>query len=245
MRLERIAIILSGFALMLSLIMMAKNINDREANESWAFALDKVICIGDSLTQGAYVTDEKNGVISQSYPVYLERMLSTSVTNAGQSGFSASDWYNKKAGEYDFTEYNTAIIWLGTNEGYSDTLAEDVEPFKDYQDFAETETGYYCKIIELIKEQNPDCLILLMNIYASKGDVEISNRVIDKIAQRYDLHVIDTSSLNMEQKQLHAGRTNPHFGKAGNIAVARLIVEDVGEWLSAAPIRCDFGLEFN
>jgi len=216
----------------------------RESDDSWAYAMDNIICVGDSLTEGARFNGDKLGIISQSYPHYLGRMLSAEVTNAGASGYSASDWYEEKIDQYDFADYDCAVIWLGTNEGYTDTLAEDVEAYGSYQDYAKTETGYYCRIIERIKEQNPDCLILLMNIYASKSDVELSNQVIDKIAQRYDLHVIDTQSLNMDNTQLHAGRTNPHMGKAGNIAAARLIVEDVSRWLAEAPVRCEFGLDF-
>lgn len=209
----------------------------------WAYALDNIICIGDSLTDGTYMAGDlawKN--IEENYPFYLSRMLGTPVENAGVGGYSASDWFINCSDNYDYGRYNAAIIWLGTNNGYTDTLDTDVEPYSDYNSYAETETGYYCRIIEKIQQANPNCRIYLMTVFASKDDVKISNRVIKKIAARYDLQIIDASPLGMEHRELHAGLENPHFGKAGNIAVARHIVTELGKYYSDNPLRCEFGI---
>lgn len=212
-------------------------------NDSWAYAMGKILCIGDSLTEGAYFGADNGGAaIVQNYPYYLGRMLNTEVVNAGVSGYSASDWYIEKAGDYEYTEYDTVIIWLGTNNGLTDTLDADVDSFDDYNDFAETETGYYCRIIETVFESNPNARIVLMNVFASKGDVKVTNKTINKIAVKYDLHVIDTESLSMDEStDLHAGLKNPHLGKGGNIAAARLIIRDMGNYFAERPIRCEYG----
>ena len=213
-------------------------------NDSWAYAMGKILCIGDSLTEGAYFGAGMDGAaIEQNYPYYLGRMLNTEVVNAGVGGYSASDWYIEKAGDYDYTDYDTVIIWLGTNNGLTDTLDTDVDPFGGYNDFAETETGYYCRIIETVKDATPDARIVLMNIFATKGDVKTTNETINKIAAKYDLHVIDTKSLSMDKNtDLHAGLKNPHFGKGGNIAAARLIIRDMGNYFAERPLRCEYGL---
>lgn len=217
---------------------------DPNRNDDWAYAMGKILCIGDSLTEGAYFGADMTGAaIKQNYPYYLGRMLNTEVVNAGVSGYSASDWYVEKAEDYEYTEYDTVIIWLGTNNGLTDTLGTDVEPFSDYNDFAETETGYYCKIIETVMDANPNAWIVLMNVFASKGDVKTTNEVINKIAERYHLPVIDTESLSMDKNaDLHAGLKNPHFGKGGNIAVAQLIIRDMGNFFAGRPIRCEYGV---
>ena len=41
---------------------------------------------------------------------------------------------------------------------------------------------------------------------------------------------------------LHAGLKNPHFGKGGNIAAARLIIRDMGNYFAERPLRCEYGV---
>ena len=127
--------------------------NDKTFNH-WAYNLWKVLCIGDSLTSGASYGEawgEKapaGSSIDQNYPRILGRMLNAEVTNGGVSGWSASDWYTNEVPKYNFANFDTFIIWLGTNNGLTDTLDADVNQYTDFNDFAETETGYYCKIID-------------------------------------------------------------------------------------------------
>lgn len=211
----------------------------------WYYASGHIICIGDSLTAGAYYSEAHPGVeIEQSYPYYLSRMLAAEVTNAGYSGYSMSEWYLEHAEDYDWRDYDTALIWLGTNRAPTDTLAEDVLPFSDPADFAETETGYYCRLLEEIRRENPECMIVLLNLFASKDDVEEGNRAISAIADRYELLLLDMSDLgNEEHPELHIGsERNPHFGKAGNLYIAARIVEFLQAFYEKNPLRCEFGI---
>lgn len=220
-----------------------KNI-ENVAHSFWSRAIGKVLCIGDSLTSGAYFGGNWNGAsIDQNYPRMLGRMLNAEVTNGGVSGYSASDWWSNKISQYTLSNYDTFIIWLGTNNGLTDTLETDVEPYDDYEDFATTETGYYCKIIAKIKEENPDALIVLTKIFASKGNVPTTNAVIEKIATKYSLLVVDNSDLGqVAHPELHLDISNPHFGKAGNIFIANRYVTDIGDWFAENPLRCEYGL---
>lgn len=216
-----------------------------EKTDFWSFSLWRVLCIGDSLTSGAnYAPDwsPEGSSIDENYPRILGRMINGDVTNAGVSGASASDWYVSESSKYDFSNYDTFIIWLGTNNGLTDTLATDVDPYEDYNDFAETETGYYCKIIGKIKEQNPDCLIVLTKIFASKGNVETTNSVIEQIANKYSLPIIDNSDLTVARfPVLHGNVNNPHFTKAGNIYIAKRYIKNLGSWFAENPNRTEYG----
>ena len=233
-----------------------KEVNDIKNLSFWGYAISKAIMIGDSLTSGAYPTEEwgadaqPNDSIAQNIPYYLKRMLNLdSMVNSGKSGFSASNWYISRIQNqptlYDFSKFDCVFIWLGTNNGLTDTLDTDVNPYTNYSDFAETETGYYCKIIGRIREQNSDCLIVLSKVFASKGDVATTNTVIDKIATKYGCLVIDNSDLTVANyPQLHVNNTdnNPHFGKAGNIFVANRYATQISKYLGESPIRCEFGM---
>ncbi len=214
-----------------------------------SYAMWKVLCIGDSLTSGAYY-DEAWGEIAtpgksidQNYPRLLGRMLGAEVTNGGFSGYSASNYYTEKLSTFDLSAFDTFIIWLGTNNGLTDTLDADVEPYTDYNNYAATETGYYCKIIEKIKANNPSCLIVLTKIFASKGNVAATNAVIDKIAAKYGLLVVDNSDINHTARpELHCNISNPHFGKAGNLFIANRYIEQIGNYLHDDLLRCEFGV---
>ena len=214
-----------------------------------AYAMQKILCIGDSLTSGAYY-DEAWGEIAtpgksidQNYPRLLGRMLGAEVTNGGFSGYSASNYFADKLGTFDLSAFDTFIIWLGTNNGLTDTLDVDVEPYTDYNDYATTETGYYCKIIEKIKVENPSCLIVLTKIFASKGNVAVTNAVIDKIAAKYGLLVVDNSDISHTARpDLHCNISNPHFGKAGNLFIANRYIEQIGNYLHDDLLRCEFGI---
>ena len=224
---------------------LEKEVNENKNPSFWGYAISKVILIGDSLTSGAYPTEDwgadasPNDSIAQNIPYYLKRMLNLdSVVNAGRSGYSASEWYKNRIENqpnlYNFAEYDTAIIWLGTNNGLTDTI-----------DTNGTEANYYKKIIERIKEQNPDCFIILVKVFASKGDVTTTNTIIDKLAMQYRCLVIDNSDLTVANyPQLHVNNetNNPHFGKAGNIFVANRYATQISKYLGESPIRCEFGM---
>ena len=212
---------------------------------NYAFAMDRIMCIGDSLTSGAYYANGLSGAtIVQSYPTMLHRMLRPStLSNAGYSGYSASNWYQTKCQLYQFADHDSFIIWLGSNNGLTDTLAEDVNAFHNYANYANTETGYYCKIIETILEQNPDAFIVLCTVFASKGNVAVTNSVIAQIAEKYGCLLIDMSDLTVANfPELHAGINNMHFGKAGNIFVAQRILRKLNEHFAADPLACEFGM---
>ena len=49
---------------------------DPNRNDNWAYAMGKILCIGDSLTEGTYFGAGMDGAaIEQNYPYYLGRML--------------------------------------------------------------------------------------------------------------------------------------------------------------------------
>lgn len=215
----------------------------RETIKTWSYAMGKILCIGDSLTSGANYTGEWGGAsIDQNYPHLLGRMLNADTTNAGVSGINASGWYNNYKNRYTFSDYDTFIIWLGTNQGLTDTLDTDVNPYSDYNDFADTNTGNYCKIIETIKADNPSCLIVLVTLFSTTGDLTDSNSAIRKIASKYSLPIVDNSELTHTlYPKLHGSVGNPHFSKAGNIYLANRFATELNKYFEEDISRADYG----
>ncbi|EJT6169353.1 SGNH/GDSL hydrolase family protein [Clostridium perfringens] len=225
-------------------------------NSNYEYALSKIICIGDSLMSGATYTEawgenaSPGASIDQNIPRFLERMLNCKTTNAGKSGWSASDWYRDYIipGTYNFSEYDSALIWLGTNYGCdampSDEEIESFIPTSVPLGQANTanQAQYLIKIIKEIKKANSDCYIMLCTCFASKSNLTNNNNVLAQIAEKYSCHLIDMSDLGLkEHPELHGGVQNVHFGKAGNIFVASRIINSVKEKMLSNPLACEFG----
>lgn len=211
---------------------------------NYSYAIGKTLMIGDSLTSGAYYDSTFNGKsIAQNIPYYLGKMTNETVKNGGKSGWYPSNWYTSELPNHDVTQYDTFFIWLGTNKGLTNTLDADVNAYSDYNQFAATETGYYCRLIEYIKQHNPEAAIHLSTCFATTGNLAETNLTIRNIATKYDLHVIDLSDLNVaSHPELHLNNGNTHFGKAGNIYIANRIIQSVNDYYNSNPIKLEFGL---
>lgn len=224
--------------------------------------LVKMLIIGDSLTEGAEITsDNQARVLTENYPHYLAKLSRIDIHKEAESGWSASNFwnggtrhapdnttyswggFNDNAG-YDFTEYDSFVIWLGTNQGLTDTLDTDVIPFNDYNDFAETQTGYYCKIIAKIISQVPNARIFLCSIFDSLTSVETTNLVLGKISELYGNNIVgiinngvgticynEWASFN---KLFHNfNRNQVHYNKVGYFFVAKHILDEIRRLIGA------------
>ena len=185
---------------------------NKEANCKFLpYLLKKGICIGDSLTEGYHTADDID--TTRSYPAYLSRMMNCDITNTGQSGITVSGWYNAHISKYKYTDYDFAIIYLGTNGGMTDTLIQDttISEGQTYKDYANTHTGCYCKIIETILEQNPKC-----KIYLIRWDATTTANVTIQIAKKYGLdtiNLLDKTYFDCQNSKYHTDGT--HFNSLG------------------------------
>lgn len=166
--------------------------------------MGNTLCIGDSLTQGDYGSNPPGtiNIKAENYPFYLNKYLNiffkTNVINAGKCGFTATTYWESKVKNIDFTNVKTIVIMLGTNGYLTDTLEVDTTITKGqtYQNYANTHTGNYCKIIEycLEKTSNLAQIILVTPPKTSQRDkakMELLVEVIKKIGKKYSLKVID------------------------------------------------------
>ena len=185
---------------------------NKEANCRFLpYLLKKGICIGDSLTEGYHTADDID--TTRSYPAYLSRMMNCDITNTGQSGITTSGWYNAHISKYNYADYDFAIIYLGTNGGMTDTLIQDttISEGQTYKDYANTNTGCYCKIIETILEQNPKC-----KIYLIRWDATTTANVTIQIAKKYGLdtiNLLDKTYFDCQESKYHTDGT--HFNSLG------------------------------
>lgn len=201
---------------------------------------DKSIHFGDSLTSGDYGADPFGSRINNheaGYPYFFAKELGVQGFNRGQSGYTTVQiWGVVQA--TDFTQYengNAVCVMLecGGNGGFTDTLATDVEPYADYHDYANTNTGCYCKIIEYIKEKMPKANLFCIAIpYMNKSGYSPTNAniMIKKIADRYSLPFLDiynNGSVNADNLHDMCPIDNVHRGRYGYYVMARDIIKEM------------------
>ena len=143
----------------------------------------KYLLIGDSLTE--QLQRNLGGMINKN----------ATINGQGKSGLSASEWWNGYSTEITENNYDCAFIYLGTNDGLTDTVDTDCNT--DYTQNANTNTGCYGKIIGKIKETNPNCKIFLIcgpNEYIRRSDM---NSVTKKISTKYNVFVLDLENCRL------------------------------------------------
>lgn len=84
----------------------------------------KIVCLGDSLTEGDYGVFQKRciaNVKDRNYPYFLSKLLKCEVLNYGKCGYTSTEYldYYKK-GNVDVSCADIVIIMLGTNGGLDD-----------------------------------------------------------------------------------------------------------------------------
>lgn len=180
----------------------------------------KVGFIGDSLTQGLY-SGPPMVFVNKPFPTIAKELLmkhnyNVTMKNFGRRGLSAVRYWNDVippdggyhspgAGEPGDTfeidsSFDMILIMLGTN-GHLDvnTIAQDtdIQPGQTYYDYADTQCGDYCKIIEYVMEHtnNHAQIILISPIYAPAPS-HVNKMIntlptIQAMGERYQLPVIN------------------------------------------------------
>ena len=188
--------------------------------------INMAICIGDSVTEG--VTTGASGIRRDlSYPARLSKMTGWTIENAGAAGLTTLQWWQNKFDIYSYADYQVGIIELGYNGGLTDTIDTDTAG-DNYEQYADTNTGAYCKIIKGMKAQNSNIFIIL--IISPGFSTTVANIVI-KIAEKYSLPYIDlrdVSYVNLQDDKYHGTLPNgnmdyTHMNAIGYIAKAEFI----------------------
>ena len=179
---------------------------------------NNIACIGDSITEG--VLNANRGMANTPYPKALEHITGISCNNYGHAGTTPiTYWNNNYLKSIDFSSIDCAIIELGTNGSMTDTLEEDTQG-ESYEDYANTNTGCYCKIIEYIKGQNSNIKMFLCNVWWSGNggsDTTTTNKVIKEISEKYNLPLLDIYKNDFYPLDYHDLILHPWYSEGGDI----------------------------
>lgn len=123
-------------------------------------AFEKILCIGDSITDGAFNYTAISGQTftareALSYPSNLASITGRTVINLGDSGESPSSWWAAHQNDAELTGVDCAIIELGIN-GSNDELNTDTKTAFD-------------SIISALKTRNQKIKIFISSIPTGKA----------------------------------------------------------------------------
>ena len=196
-----------------------------------------IICMGDSLTRG--VTGGSSET-ARNYPYYFAKLTDAEVTNQSQGGITAQGFWNTFASTFDYTSFDCAVIYLGTNDGLTDTVSTDCHA--DYTQNADTNTGCYGKIIGRIKATAPSCRIFLVagpNEYVRRATT--MNPAVRALAELYGVGLIDAENCilsdagggNTEERMLYRPSDGIHYNSFGYMTLANMLYDAMGAFMSA------------
>ena len=186
----------------------------------FANIFNKIVCIGDSLTFGQLNGKSSTVQVHSPYPKVLSKLLNTTVDVIAVPGITSKGWYDNKYSSVNFSEYDCAIIWLGTNGGVNYPVGSSA---------TDENTVAYQNIIDGIKSQNPRCKIVCIGNVMS-----FYTRVLRDIAKEkncvfldiyYGQSMFDIKRTSADSATIYHPSESDwvHFSQIGYIVVANTI----------------------
>lgn len=216
-----------------------------DINRTIGITSNAVFC-GDSLTYGqAYTSATSSYQNYYNYPYFMKKLLNLdTIEEYARGGATATSWWSRFNENITSTD-SIYFVWLGTNSNFTDTVSTDCAG-DDYTQYAETETGYYGKILGKIKSLSGNKIVMLNTRYAGGGgNVNTNNKVINDLAAKFDAVVVDVKNSDAwTNNNYHTidGYVNAvHFNTIGNNYIANIVNNTLQKAITDDPL--DFNMK--
>ena len=159
---------------------------------------DNIVCCGDSLTYSqVYTGSSTNRQAHITYPMALGKITGVPTIGIATPGYTAINWWTNYETNIVANNNQLAIIYLGTNGGFTDTLSTDAPINTDPSNWANTNTGCLAKIVS--KWISVGAKVCLVKCYATSGtddsDIANTNKVITDVAERFGCGLAENNKL--------------------------------------------------
>ena len=196
-------------------------------------AFSNITCCGDSLTQSqVYTSFSDSRPARESYPTVLHRLVGVPVTTLAIGGFTTIDWWNYYENSIVSKSNQLAIIFLGTNGGYTETLDEDAPENDDPSTWVNTNTGCLAKIIN--KFQSVGAKVCLVKCFVTSGygtsNLAHTNATIEAAATRFHTGLANNQQLIAAAYHYYpdlSGSNNVHYNDLGYAAFANHLINNI------------------
>ncbi len=197
--------------------------SEAKASSGWLSG-KKVVCMGDSLTEGDYgIAPCVANVHYRNYPFFLARLTGAETVNHGRCGANAHSYWDTlyKDGFVDVTDADIVLLMLGTNAGLRDGMAD-----------------MYKHLVEHVRaDMKPDATLVLITPPHATEDPRWCNcgfnanalgaaEFIRAYAPSVNLPLIDAyadSPIQPENEDQYQNKDGLHMCEAGLMAFAEFI----------------------
>lgn len=183
-------------------------------------AFTNIVCVGDSLTYSQVYTSENGS--RQAYkpwPSVLGTITGATTFNLGSSGDDAIASWNRWKNLLESKTNALAIVYLGTNHGFTDTLDTDAPSGADPSTWDDTtNTGCYALIINKLQQLGYKVLLIKPWAVSSPGVLSATQKVVDDAGQRFGCTVVGPISNSSDEYHFwpdRSGRNNTHMNDLG------------------------------
>ena len=193
---------------------------------------DNINCIGDSLTWSqVYVSNTSHRRAYKTYPQVLASLCNAESHTYATPGDSATLWWERSS-EGAFDHHGLYIIFLGTNDGLTDTISTDCIG-TDPDSFANTQTGQYGRILQTIAN-NGDKAVLILPYGGGGNSLAVTRDVIAQFGAKYAFPVINLDSADRTNAYYHyypdqSGQNILHFNDLGYAWMANEICQQINK----------------
>ena len=208
------------------------NYNDTSISNNSVGLSDSVIFYGDSLTNGqTYTSASQSYKNYYNYRYFLKKLMNLdNISTIARNGATTETWWNNYNSQIIYSD-SLYFVWLGTNDILTDTVANDC-PGNDYNNYLETATGYFGKILGKISSLNRNKIVLINN-FATVGTLSTNNKVISDLATKFNCILIDISKADTGNTNYHTSYNNyvdnVHFNSTGYNYVANYVFNELNK----------------
>ena len=213
-------------------VVTAQAQNEKQYNVLAAF--NNIVCVGDSLTYSqVYTALSASRQAHRPYPTVLGKLCGNDATILARSGATAQTCWNEFGSQIVAKTNPLAIIYLGTNNGLTDTLDTDVVG-NDPVNWADNNIGCYCRFVQ--KFQSLGYKVLLLKCWTTSGtgdsDLTHTNSAINHIATRFGCSVMDvpvSANLKYHYYPDLSGYNGVHYNDLGYSWFASQLIQKIGQ----------------
>lgn len=197
-------------------------------------AFDNIVCIGDSLTYSqVYTAGSTTRQAHRPYPTVIAGICGNSAQNLSRPGATAKSCWDEFGGSIVSRSNPLAIIYLGTNQGLTDTLSTDVVG-DDPNNWADNNIGCYCRFVQKCKSLGYRVLLIQCWATSGQGDANLSNtrNAIAHVATRFGCALIDcpvTHELQYHYYPDLSGYNQVHYNDLGYSWFAQQLITRTGK----------------
>ena len=214
------------------LVSLQKSFNDnidQQYMDNILAMYDNITCLGDSLTYSqVYTGANTSRQARKPWGEIIGNICGNTVEIIATPGYNATTWWNNYSDRLVAKENNIYLVYLCNNGELTDTIDTDCPPDVPMEDWANTNTGNLCRILQTIYNLG-DKAILIKRREWDSDHVE-PNIVLDKFGVRFNFPVLDNTYFSGACYHTANGNVNAvHYNDLGYCMFANYIIKQTGK----------------